>query len=48
MDSTIKAIFFDIDHTLYSHSAKRIPASTWDALKALREKGIMLFIASGR
>lgn len=48
MDSTIKAIFFDIDHTLYSHSAKRIPASTWDALKALREKGVKLFIASGR
>ena len=43
-----KAVFFDIDHTLFSHSQHRIPESTWQALRELRRKGIMLFIATGR
>ena len=46
--SNIKAIFFDIDGTLVSFKTHRIPASTLDALERLREKGIKLFIATGR
>lgn len=44
----IKAIFFDIDGTLFSHRFWRIPPSALDALHTLKEKGIRLFIASGR
>ena len=44
----IKAIFFDIDGTLLSHAINDIPTSTLRALDALREKGILLFLASGR
>lgn len=43
----IKAIFFDIDGTLvYDHN--QYTASTLDALHALKQKGILTFIASGR
>ncbi|MCD7938211.1 MAG: Cof-type HAD-IIB family hydrolase [Tannerellaceae bacterium] len=44
----IKAIFFDIDGTLVSFNTHRVPESTVNALRALREKGIKLFIATGR
>ena len=44
----IKAIFFDIDGTLYSHRDHRIPESSLRALKALREQGILLFLSTGR
>lgn len=44
----IKAIFFDIDGTLVSFQTHTIPQSTLDALKLLREKGIKVFIATGR
>ena len=44
----IKAIFFDIDGTLIPHGEKQMPSSTIDALNQLREKGIKLFIATGR
>lgn len=44
----IKAIFLDIDGTLYSHKSMKIPESTKDALKMLREKDIKIFIATGR
>lgn len=44
----IKAIFFDIDGTLVSFQSHRIPESTQKALHALRQKGILLFIATGR
>lgn len=44
----IRAVFFDIDNTLYSHTQKRIPPSAWQALRELREQGILLFIATGR
>ena len=36
----VKAIFFDIDGTLVSFETHKIPASTQEALKALRDKGI--------
>lgn len=44
----IKAIFFDIDGTLLSHTTNSVPLSTIKALHALQEKGILLFMATGR
>lgn len=44
----IKAIFFDIDGTLVSFNTHRLPESTVRALGILREKGIKVFIATGR
>lgn len=44
----IKAIFFDIDGTLLSHSSCSVPDSTKFALKKLKEKGVYTFIATGR
>jgi Cof subfamily protein (haloacid dehalogenase superfamily) len=44
----IKIIFFDIDGTLVDPSSGRIPEKTFDALRKLRENGIMLCIATGR
>lgn len=38
----VKAIFFDIDGTLVSFETHKIPASTHEALKALRDKGIKI------
>lgn len=45
---TIKAVFFDIDGTLLSHTTYSVPESTKRALKLLKEKGIYTFIATGR
>lgn len=44
----IQAIFFDIDGTLIPHGDTKMPTSTIEALNALKEKGIKLFIATGR
>lgn len=44
----IKAIFFDIDGTLVSFQSHQIPQSTFQVLHQLKEKGIKLFIATGR
>lgn len=44
----IKAIFFDIDCTLVSHTTKSVPDSTRQSLKELREKGVKCVIATGR
>lgn len=44
----IKAVFFDVDGTLISHTNNDIPASTLEALYALRKEGILLFLATGR
>lgn len=44
----IKAAFFDVDGTIYSHAAKSVPESTMKAIKELREKGIKTFLATGR
>lgn len=45
---SIKAVFFDIDGTLLSHSTYSVPESTKKALRLLKEKGIRTFIATGR
>ncbi len=44
----IKAIFFDVDGTLISKNDPQISDGVVNALKCFREKGIKLFIASGR
>lgn len=44
----IKAAFFDIDGTLVSFRTHTIPESTLQALDALRQRGIRVFIATGR
>ncbi|MBR1792808.1 MAG: Cof-type HAD-IIB family hydrolase [Bacteroidales bacterium] len=44
----IKAAFFDIDGTLLSYHTHRFTLATISTLRAMREKGILLFIASGR
>ena len=44
----IRAVFFDVDCTLYSHTLNEIPDSSATALKKLREKGILIFLATGR
>lgn len=44
----IKAVFFDIDGTLVSFKTHRIPDSTKQALARMRERGVKVFIASGR
>ena len=44
----VKAIFFDIDGTLFSHKLMEIPSSTKKALDKLRDKGVKTFIATGR
>lgn len=43
-----KALFFDIDGTLVSFQTHIIPASTIEALTLAHEKGIQIFIATGR
>ena len=43
-----KAIFFDVDGTLVSFRTHRISPQVLQALHALREKGIKLFISTGR
>lgn len=44
----IKAVFFDIDGTLYSHKTHQIPKSSQNALKQLQKQGILIFTATGR
>ena len=44
----IKALFFDIDGTLVSFKTHRIPESTVDILRKVKQQGIKVFIATGR
>ena len=44
----VKAVFFDVDGTLLSHKTNSVPVSTRRALEVLREKGILIFLATGR
>lgn len=44
----IKGIFFDIDGTLVSFKTHEVPTSTKETLIQLHEKGVKLFIATGR
>lgn len=44
----IKALFFDIDGTLVSFKTHRIPQSTVDILQQAHDKGVKIFISTGR
>ena len=44
----IKAIFFDMDGTLFSHKAGKIPSSATNALWKLKENGIKIVVTTGR
>ena len=44
----IKAIFLDFDSTLYSHTTKQIPPSTIEGLNLASQKGIKIFLCTGR
>ena len=44
----IKAAFFDVDGTLFSHKSHQVPPSTREAIAKLRAKGIQCIIATGR
>ena len=44
----IKAIFFDVDGTLISYKDHRFQPEDLESLRRLHEKGMKLFIASGR
>lgn len=44
----IKAVFFDVDGTLLSHTQNAVPESTRTSLDQLSEKGIQRIIATGR
>ena len=44
----IKAVFFDLDGTLLSHTQHHVPLSARRALYKLKEKGIKCIIATGR
>ncbi|MBR1777214.1 MAG: Cof-type HAD-IIB family hydrolase [Alphaproteobacteria bacterium] len=44
----IKAAFFDIDGTLISFKTHEMPKSTQEALERLHQKGVKVFIATGR
>lgn len=44
----IKIGFFDIDGTLLSFKTHEIPSSTLNALVQLHDRGVLLYIASGR
>ena len=48
MKKSIKAVFFDIDGTLVSFRTHGVPASARRAIERLRERGIKVFIATGR
>lgn len=48
MDLNPKIVFFDIDGTLLSHKTNTVPASALDAIRQLREQGILVFLATGR
>jgi Cof subfamily protein (haloacid dehalogenase superfamily) len=44
----IKAAFFDVDGTLFSHSMKKFPERTLGALRLLKKNGIKIFLSTGR
>lgn len=46
--SMIKAVFFDIDGTLVSFKTHSVSESTRESIRRLRDKGIKVFIATGR
>ena len=48
MNNHRKAVFLDVDGTLYSHTTGNIPESAMYAVNKARENGILLFGCTGR
>ena len=48
MEFAPKAVFFDIDGTLLSHKTNTVPPSALEAIRQLRQRGILVFLATGR
>ena len=48
MNDKIKAVFFDIDGTLVSFASHSVPESARRAIERLRERGVKVFISTGR
>ena len=44
----IKAVFLDIDGTMVSFKTHRVPENTKKALREVRDRGIKVFVATGR
>ena len=44
----IKAVFLDIDGTMVSFNTHRMPENTKQALREARNKGVKIFVATGR
>lgn len=44
----IKAVFSDIDQTLFSHNKKTVPISAINAIEDMQRNGILFFLCSGR
>lgn len=47
-DRKIKAVFLDMDGTVFSHRSGSVPAGAEAAIACLRKQGILVFIATGR
>lgn len=47
-NQAIKAVFLDVDGTLFSHRTNSVPDSASAAVKKAKEKGILVFAATGR
>lgn len=47
-DKMVKALFFDIDGTLVSFKTHQIPDSTVDAIAKAKERGVGIYISTGR
>lgn len=43
-----KIVFFDVDGTIFNNRTKKIPKSTIESIKNLKEKGVITAIATGR
>ena len=48
MEPAIRALFFDVDGTLVGLKSHRLNDTDVESLRKLRDKGILLFIATGR
>ena len=47
-DRRFKALFFDVDGTLVSFRTHHVPDSAREALREAHERGVKLYIATGR
>jgi Cof subfamily protein (haloacid dehalogenase superfamily) len=47
-NTKVKAVFFDIDGTLTSFKTHKVPESSIEAIRLLKEKGIKVIVATGR